>query len=142
MSYRHIDKWILCLPLLFTLTLITACRGSKETGTVSGTVTVDGQIVEKGSIVFLPVDGSGPSSGASIEDGKYSAEVWPAKSKVSIYVPKAVGSEKMSADMPDSEARVVMAESLPPKFNSKTELEMDVQLGQNDKDWELSIKNQ
>ena len=40
---------------------------------VHGTVSIDGQPLEKGQIRFLPIEGTkGPTSGAEIVDGKYS----------------------------------------------------------------------
>jgi hypothetical protein len=43
-------------------------------------------------------------------------------------------------DASDGDERVTMAESLPTKYNSQTELEMEISLGQNEKNWELSIE--
>ena len=139
MKYRPSDKWTTRLACLLCVPLIVACGPPGNTATVSGTVTVDGQPVKKGSIALIPIDGGGPSSGSPIRDGSYSASGWPGKSKVQIYVPKVVGSEKMD-DASDGDERVTMAESLPTKYNSQTELEMEVSVGQNEKNWELSIE--
>ena len=38
---------------------------------ITGTVKVDGKLVDEGSINFSPVDGQGPSTGGKIENGKY-----------------------------------------------------------------------
>lgn len=40
---------------------------------VSGAVTLDGQPVEQGTIVFEPVDGKGATLGGRIENGRYAA---------------------------------------------------------------------
>jgi hypothetical protein len=128
-----------CFFLLFSLPFVAACGGPRDAATVSGSVTIDGRVAETGSITFIPVNGEGPSSGAAIAAGQYSASVWPGKSRVEIRVPKVVGESKLY-DTPDSPLQQVMAEVLPAKYNEKSELELDVQLGQNQKDWALSAK--
>ena len=51
---------------------LAACAGcGKGLATVEGNVTFDGQPVEKGTIVFEPADGVGPTGGGAIENGKY-----------------------------------------------------------------------
>jgi hypothetical protein len=54
------------LALLLPLTV--GCGGGK--GTVSGTVTLDGQPLPVGNIAFIP--SQGPGASGRIEDGKYS----------------------------------------------------------------------
>ena len=59
----------------FALALCMAgCRGNGLTE-IGGTVTYDGQPVQKGSISFLPFDGKGPTAAAIIADGAYSVKV-------------------------------------------------------------------
>jgi hypothetical protein len=62
----------------FTVLLIavglSASAGCQQGPSVSGTVTYNGQPVEKGSVKFASADGSGPGFGATIVDGKYTAE--------------------------------------------------------------------
>jgi hypothetical protein len=56
---------------------LTVGCGPPPTGTVSGTVTVDGQPVANGLITFLPDAGGEPQS-AAIEGGKYATAAVPA----------------------------------------------------------------
>lgn len=50
----------------------TGCNRGPGLLRIYGTVTVDGQPVEKGTIEFIPIEGThGPSTGGSITDGKY-----------------------------------------------------------------------
>jgi hypothetical protein len=127
---------------LFTLALIgllAGCSAESPTAEVSGTVTVDGVLVEKGSIGFIPVDGKTQTAGDKIENGKYTAKVPVGAMKVQIRVPKVTGKKKVyeTGDM----YRDTFSESLPKKYNDQTELRFDVKAGQkNEKDWELTTK--
>lgn len=60
--------------LVLLLPLAVGCGGGK--GTVSGTVTLDGQPLPVGNIAFLP--SQGPGASGRIEDGKYSVKGVPA----------------------------------------------------------------
>ncbi|MBN9122995.1 MAG: hypothetical protein J0I06_28305 [Planctomycetes bacterium] len=117
------------------LTVLIGCAGDNMAD-VSGTVTVDGAPAEKGSVTFVPADGKSPTAGCEIANGKYSARVPPGTAKVQIRVPKVVGKKKLY-DTPDSPVQEVLAESLPSKYNDKTELTLDVKPGTNEKNWEL-----
>jgi hypothetical protein len=108
-------------------------------GTVSGTVTVDGKLAEKGSISFIPVDGMTPTAGGVIAAGKYQSEAPIGESKVEIRIPKVVGKQKLY-DTPDSPVQDIMEEVLPAKFNEATELRFTASKGKNEKNWELSTK--
>ena len=125
----------LLLPLLLAL----GCADEANEGVVSGTVVVDGQPAKTGAMTYIPVDGKSTTAGAVIEDGKYTARVPVGTMKVRIHVPKVVGQKKLY-DTPDSPMKDIMVESLPPKYNTQTTLEIDVQPGENVKNYELSTK--
>jgi hypothetical protein len=108
-------------------------------GIVTGTVTVDGGPAKSGSIAFFPVDGKSSTTGGTITDGQYRAEVPFGLQKVEIRVPKKVG-EKKAYDAPDSPMTSILAESLPAKYNDATELKLDVKPGENRQDFELLTK--
>ncbi len=122
-----------------TLLLVAGCSEPSTTAEVSGSVSVDGVPVESGSIGFFPVDGKSSTAGAVIKAGRYTAQVPFGKSKVEIRVPKVIGEKKLY-DTPDSPVQPVMTESLPPKFNEESELQMDVEPGTNEEDFNLSTK--
>lgn len=64
-------KWIWAASILFL-------AGCGDHGVpLLGEVIYDGQPLESGSIVFVPVDGVGPSRGTTIIDGKF--EIAPAQ---------------------------------------------------------------
>jgi len=126
------------MAVLATLFLAAGCSDTNET-TVSGTVTVDGTPPKKGSIAFIPLDGQARTSGGTITDGKYETQVPIGKQRVEIRVPKVVGQRKLY-NTPDSPLQDILEEVLPPKFNSESELHLDVQSGINVKDYQLKSK--
>jgi hypothetical protein len=117
----------------------TGCGDGAKLGDVTGTVTIDGAPVEKGSISFFPVDGQGPATGGEIMAGKYESQAPLGNCKVEIRVPKVVGQKKLY-DTADSPVQNILEEVLPPKYNETTELRLEVNAGKNDKNWELTTK--
>ena len=125
--------------LMLGVALISGCGGSQiPQCTVTGKVTVDGQPVETGSIVFEPVAGDTPSGGGEIKAGTYSAVVPRGSHKVRINAPKVIG-EKPSYG-PGSPPVKTYAESLPAKYNANTELKFDADGSSATKDFELTAK--
>ena len=62
------------IPLLMLAFLFVGCGdpSTAKRGEVSGIVTLDGKPIEKGAIVFVPMNGTpGPTAGAEIHDGRY-----------------------------------------------------------------------
>lgn len=126
------------LPLV--VCLITGCDSAdSNTGIVQGTITIDGQLPAKGSMSFSPLDGSSPTAGCNIVEGRYEAIVPLGTAKVEIRVPKQVGERKIR-NTPDSPVRPVIEEVLPPKYNDQTELEVDVVPGETECNFDLSSK--
>jgi hypothetical protein len=126
---------------LLTVALIVLLAGCSDnrTAEVAGTVSVDGQPVEKGSISFIPADGKGVTAGSDIKDGKYVATgVSLGTAKIQIRVPKVTGKKMLYDDK--NVTRDTFSESLPKKYNDDTELRFDVQPGKNEKNWDISTK--
>lgn len=97
---------------------------------VSGAVTLDGRPVEQGVITFMPQGGENVAS-ADIVDGRYDLRrpegPSPGPHQVAIWsrVPtgrKVVGDPLMPGELVDE-----YAESIPDRYNAKTELSADVQ---------------
>lgn len=108
-------------------------------GEVTGIVTVNGQPVATGAVAFSPVDGQSSTSGGKIVDGKYTVKASTGTSRVAIRVPKIIGEKKLY-NTADSPVRPVMKESLPPEYNDRTTLMLDVQPGANEHNFELQTK--
>jgi hypothetical protein len=121
---------------LFVLLCLIGCGDA--TSEVSGTVTIDGQVVEHGAIRFVPVDEKSPPAGGEIKNGKYLVRAPIGEMKVTISVPKVIEKRKQF-DTPDSPEYVLKAESLPPKYSDieQTELRFEVTAGKAEKDFPL-----
>ena len=112
-------------------------------GEVGGTVSVDGRPPAEGSsITFIPTDGKGSGGGSSIKDGKYAVTLTAGDYKVEIRVPEPVGAAKgakgAKAEGPGPGGPANIKESLPAKYNDRTELTLAVKAGKNEKNWELT----
>lgn len=130
------------------LVLLAGCAESVKIADVRGKVSVDGKPLEDGAITFFPIDGKGSTAGAVIEGGEYVVQVplrqgpdWPEtlRMKVSISAPKIVGTKKLY-NTEHSIERPVTAESLPHRYNAKSDLTIEVKPGKNEQDFDLKSK--
>jgi hypothetical protein len=132
------------LVMGFVLTVafgLAGCGGppGPATGTVSGTVTLDGDPLEDASIAFKPKDGVGPSSGAQVVDGKYTTAVPLGEMRVEISASKEVGTVK-AYNTPDSPTRPIFKDLIPKIYNIDSTLSVTVKAGENEGNFELSSK--
>jgi hypothetical protein len=134
----NLRRWTMNRALVRLLTVLAfgasvalvGCEGGGiERVDVSGTVTYQGNPVEKGLITFEPQE-KGPVAGTSIKDGKYEAKgrggVPPGKYYVKISSSvndEGTYDEAMGPEPPRKEI-------LPEKYNVATELTLEVPSGQ------------
>lgn len=92
------------LSILATLAcvLATGCGPSKNEFPVSGKISVAGEPIPNGAIVFYAVDGATPVGGGTIKDGTYTANVPPGDKQVTVTGNKITGQAPMDASMPGS----------------------------------------
>lgn len=131
---------IASVVLLGVATLVCGC-GDKKRASVSGTVQLDGKPIEEGSIQFVPSDpNAGPTSGASIRDGKYeiSADKGATigSNKVVIHANRKTGKQVPNAAEP-GKMRDAVEEAIPAEYNSKSTLTADIKPGHNSHDFTL-----
>lgn len=125
-----IRQSLLLIPLLVSAVVAGGC-GSTEAH-VSGDVTIDGQPLKQGVIVFVGGDGErqGEPARADIQGGKYALKMSAGEKKVQISAPYLVmgGGYELTR------------ERLPSRYNSATTLEYDVKPGSQTKDWPTTTK--
>jgi hypothetical protein len=109
---------------------------------MTGTVTVDGQPLEKGVITFYP-NGPGTTVGGEINAGKFELAreqgATPGKYRVEISAYRATARTEFDVDL---NAQVpVEVQILPAKYNVKSELEVEVtDGGSNEFEFQLNSK--
>lgn len=111
----------------------------KPVADVEGEVSYDGEIVTSGIISFLPLEGTGPSGGGAIRDGKYriypEVGLPPGKYRIEIRWPKPTG-ERLK-EVPYGHSPIVVAEGLPEKYHTGSTLTAEVEAGKNTVDFRL-----
>ncbi|HLJ97204.1 MAG TPA: hypothetical protein VKU02_28855 [Gemmataceae bacterium] len=128
-------RFVFAALFLVVLFGLAGC-GDGSMAEVNGTVKVDGQPIEEGTIRFAPVDGKTQTAGGFIKSGHYSVKVPVGVMKVAVSKEKTVGYKALY-NTPDSPKMPVKKEALPARYNEQTELQLDVKPGTNAKDWEL-----
>lgn len=128
---RYVTQFLL-LGLSMCLLGWQGCTRGRGLVTVEGTVTFDGQPIEKGSIVFEPADRKGPTAGGSIENGKYQLanSVMPGKKIVRIIGVRKTGRQIEEGPPSPPGTMVDEIESfIPEVYNAKSTLTCEVTPG-------------
>ena len=131
---------LLCLFLgLFCAILATGCSGDGRLA-VHGTVTLDGEPVSGGNILFLPVGEGGTKGAEDIIAGKYAIPpergLLPGKYRVEIRWAKSTGKQ-----IPSGDPGMMMEERLeavPAKYNEASTLTAEITAGENKHDFALT----
>jgi hypothetical protein len=79
-----------CLLLLTLWMFLIGCAPAVKTVAIKGKVTLDGQPLEKGDILFTHSDPQHGQEAGKIAGGEYSANVHPGANKVSIRATREV----------------------------------------------------
>lgn len=116
------------------LAMVTTSGCGPATSTVSGTVTLNGEAVAKGSISLFPSDGKGVPSGGSIENGRYTVtKVVPGEKTVQLSAPVPAGSQK-DADGNDSK---IFVDLIPASWGRASQEKITVTAGSMTKDFAI-----
>ncbi len=126
---------IACGLLLLSLTI--GCSGD-GLNAVSGTVTLDGQPIEKGTIEFMPVDGKGPTAAAVIEEGAYRARVAAGPKQVRIVGYRKTGERRIVPGDASSPKIDIQEQIVPARYNTSSELHCEIGVA-NRHDFELAL---
>jgi hypothetical protein len=133
------SRTVRILYLFLAAVLAAGCSNEPSMGEVHGVVTVDGQPAATGAITFFPRDGGSAVTGGEITDGRYRIKVPPGAVRVEIRVSRKVGERKLY-NTPNSPVQPTMEEVLPARYNTKSELTLDVANGVQEKNWDLKTK--
>lgn len=131
------NRWLFIFFAVVLCGAQAGCSADTKRGTVSGTVTLDGQPLKSGTIRFVPADGQTATADGAITDGKYSATVPPGEKRVSVSAPKVIGKKRVY-DTPDSPQVDIVEELLPARYNLQSKLTFTVTAGQQSHDVELT----
>jgi hypothetical protein len=135
--------------LLFPAVLLLASGcgggGAGDRGAVAGMVKLDGKPVEKGSILFTPIEGArGQVVGGEIENGRYqlSAKIGPAigVNRVDIRAMRKTGKMVPKPFAPPGVTIPEQVEAVAERFNSKSTLKVLIKSGDNTADFDVSSK--
>ena len=134
---RRWAGWAGCLALL-----MSGCRDNGR-GEVHGLVTLDGQPIAVGAILFLPAEGTkGPTAGASIADGRFEVPAAkgpvPGPHRVEIRAIRKTG-KRVPAQSPAPAGMIVdeTVEMVPERYNKNSTLRFEVTKGSNTANFEL-----
>jgi len=123
-------------PALLVLTALAATGCGRSSPIVEGIVTLDGVPIDAGTIELFPADGKGPTAGTGIKAGRYRMETAEGPKKVWINSPQKDGTKMLD---PGGSGQMIdrRVESVPDRYNAKTELEITIKPGRNTHDFSL-----
>jgi hypothetical protein len=127
------------LSVLLLAATLVGCSAEKGGGTVKGSVTLDGQPLPAGRILFVAVDQATPAAEGAITAGQFETLVPPGEKRVEIRAPKVTGKKKMY-DTPDSPTVDTVVELLPAKYNVNSELKLTVDGSEQEQKFDLQSK--
>lgn len=126
----------LCSFIGFFLILnLVGCGPSDGLVTVSGNVTFEGVPVETGRIQFRSLTGDMRAYSAEIEDGKYELALEPGQARVEIYASRLIPGKTVEVN--PGEFDPVGEMYIPEKFNSRSELTVDLEAVSGSQDFDL-----
>jgi hypothetical protein len=126
----------LLYALMMVASSLAGCNTDTTHGVVEGAVTVDGAPLKEGLIRFTPKEGDTATADATIVDGAFTVRVPVGEKRVSIFAPKVVGQRK-AYETPDSPMVDVIEEGIPARYNSESDVTMNVSPGKQPAKFEL-----
>jgi len=107
-----------CIALMTGALGLTAlgCQEA-ERHRMHGTVTLNGAPVQTGEVRLVSPDGSSPTAGAVITEGRYEVTASPGSKRVEIQAYATVGETQESNAIPGAAKVPIQKPLLPPKYN-------------------------
>lgn len=142
-----LQKLICCaVTCIFCLLLAVGCsQRDTNRSSITGEVKLDGKPLERGSILFTPIDGTkGSVAGGPIENGRYqlSSDKGPAvgQNRVEIRAIRKTGKMIQKPLAPKGQMIEESVEAIPPRYNSASTLKTEVKAGENTTNFEVASK--
>jgi hypothetical protein len=82
--------------VLVSLLSFSGCGNQQKLVEITGTVTINGESIDKGVIQLVPVNGVGQEGGGTIHEGKFTAKVPPGEKIVRVDGAKVTGTREVS----------------------------------------------
>lgn len=151
-------RWLGLVCVLGCLVCLGCGSGGPELGEVTGIVTMDGQPVANALVTFTPKEGGRSSTGATDASGKYvlafvdgpGAMVGVHQVTVTTLQQAATPASEMRSDSAEYAKqaaggqsdydKATVKETIPAKYNTKTELTFEVKSGGNTFDIAMTSK--
>jgi hypothetical protein len=103
--------------IMSTLGMATFGCQDADRHRLHGIVTINGTPVQTGEIRLVSPDGSGPTAGAVISEGRYEVIASPGRKRVELQAYAAIGKTRESNDIPGAAKVPIQKPLLPSKFN-------------------------
>lgn len=132
------------LILLFVISLPTlgllGCSEKSSELKVTGSVTINGEPIDNGTISFVADDGVAATGGGVIKDGTYTAFVTPGAKTVMVTGNRKIGEEPEYQGVDDSPMRPIYQTVTPAAYNAAhlSTLKADISEAQDGLDFQLT----
>jgi hypothetical protein len=110
------------------------CSKGRPMGDVQGRVTLNGQPLKEGAVRFIPINGDTQATGGMVRDGSFKVQVPVTKQRVE-FSANVVDKEKTPPNANGDQ--IVMKILVPERYNTRSELTLDVVSGLNEPVFEL-----
>jgi hypothetical protein len=119
------------------LFLLTACNNGPPQGTVSGTVTLNGEPADGNALIrMVPVDGNSQPNDCVLKQGRYELTMTPGEVKVELRWMKGGATVADTANQGNEPQAV---QQFPKRYNDETELRYTVTAGKQTKDFAITL---
>lgn len=140
---EHSPMLSLLLPMF--LIVVGCAKSDSNRGDIRGEVKLDGQMIEQGSILFVPIeDTQGTATGGNIANGIYQLSGTAAPMighyRVEIHALRKTGKKIQKPYSQSGEMIDEQVEAIPPSFNSASTLCVEVKTGDNIANFDVAPK--
>ncbi|MBA2113108.1 hypothetical protein [Bremerella alba] len=125
MSKKQLTSLSSIVVLLLSFSFLVGCGASDGMITISGSVTLDGEPVEDGSISLMPLK-EGGMGGGLIENGYYTAKSSPGEMAVQIHAHKMVKKKNPTREEVERGLTEDSVSIIPPAYNNQSLLRIMV----------------